>query len=80
MEPASETLARKHPELTAAFEKLRAETLEAIAATAPTDRDEREALYFKLRGIEAAREAMLEALTNKALDQIAKDYAATLDQ
>lgn len=76
MEPGAETFARKHPEMAAAIAKVRAEALEAIASTGVADSDTREALYFKIRGLDEARKSIIDALDDKAM----RDHAVTLDQ
>lgn len=69
---------RKFPELAKAFDKVGRDMREALFKSATSAQAEREQIYYGVRGLEAARTAMLKELTNKHVDDVNKERAATL--
>lgn len=71
MESSPDELARRFPELDAAFKELRVEMLEAIAASATGMKEQREELYYTLRAIGEARSKMIAHIDNRNMKNAA---------
>jgi len=68
--------AMEHPGLRAALERLEARYLDQIRASSPTDRDAREAAYFRLRALADLRADL--SATAAAPSVIARNHRSVL--
>jgi hypothetical protein len=73
-----EEFEQRFPEVAAAFRKVDEDQRKALFGTTTSETDLREQIYYSVRALEEVKKKMIAALTNRHIEQIKEDHAATL--